>query len=140
MKEELGVSGFDIKKLGLSHIKGQIRIWENDDFEAPFLSRTSAIHGKYSGYPHKRVLSETTTAICRYFSLSAGNILPRSSMKVFLSTANSGSLYSGSMADEGKSKEISTLPYLSCKFIEASISAPGYFSNLTKSKIKIILL
>jgi 4-hydroxy-3-polyprenylbenzoate decarboxylase len=38
MKEELGVSGFDIKKLGLTHIKGQIRIWENDDFEAPFLS------------------------------------------------------------------------------------------------------
>jgi 4-hydroxy-3-polyprenylbenzoate decarboxylase len=38
LKEELGVSGFDIKKLGLSHIKGQIRIWKNDDFEAPFLS------------------------------------------------------------------------------------------------------
>ena len=36
MKEELGVTGFDIKKLRLS--KSQIRIWENDDFEAPFLS------------------------------------------------------------------------------------------------------
>ena len=38
MKEELGVPGFDMKKLGLSHIKSRIRIWENDDFEAPFLS------------------------------------------------------------------------------------------------------
>jgi 4-hydroxy-3-polyprenylbenzoate decarboxylase len=38
MKEELGVTGFDIKKLRLSHVKSQIRIWENDDFEAPFLS------------------------------------------------------------------------------------------------------
>ncbi len=36
MKEELGVTGFDIKKLRLS--KSEIRIWENDDFEAPFLS------------------------------------------------------------------------------------------------------
>jgi len=38
MKEELGVTGFDIKKLGLSKIKSSIRVWENDDFEAPFLS------------------------------------------------------------------------------------------------------
>ena len=38
MKEELGVAGFDIKKLGLSKIKNHIKIWENDDFEAPFLS------------------------------------------------------------------------------------------------------
>lgn len=38
MKEELGVSGFDIKKLGLSKIKSSIRLWENNDFEAPFLS------------------------------------------------------------------------------------------------------
>jgi 4-hydroxy-3-polyprenylbenzoate decarboxylase len=36
MEEELGATGFDIKKLGLS--KSQVRIWENDDFEAPFLS------------------------------------------------------------------------------------------------------
>jgi 4-hydroxy-3-polyprenylbenzoate decarboxylase len=38
MKEELGVTGFDIKKLGLSKMKSSIRVWENDDFEAPFLS------------------------------------------------------------------------------------------------------
>lgn len=38
MKEELGVSGVDIRKLGLSKIKSSLRIWENNDFEAPFLS------------------------------------------------------------------------------------------------------
>jgi flavin prenyltransferase len=38
MKEEIGVTGFDIKKLRLSHVKSQIKVWENDDFEAPFLS------------------------------------------------------------------------------------------------------
>lgn len=42
MKEELGVSGFDIKKLRLSHVKSQIKIWENDDFEAPFLSGSNS--------------------------------------------------------------------------------------------------
>jgi 4-hydroxy-3-polyprenylbenzoate decarboxylase len=36
MKEEIGVTGFDIKKLGFS--KSLVRLWENDDFEAPFLS------------------------------------------------------------------------------------------------------
>jgi len=36
MKEEIGATGLDIKKFGLS--KSQVRIWENDDFEAPFLS------------------------------------------------------------------------------------------------------
>ena len=36
MKEEIGVTGLDIKKFGLS--KSQVRTWENDDFEAPFLS------------------------------------------------------------------------------------------------------
>ena len=48
MKEELGVTGFDIKKLGLS--KSQIRIWENDDFEAPFLSGSNPpeAYGAYS--------------------------------------------------------------------------------------------
>jgi flavin prenyltransferase len=40
MNEELGVSGFDIKKLRLS--KSQVRIWENDDFEAPFLSGSNS--------------------------------------------------------------------------------------------------
>jgi flavin prenyltransferase len=38
MKEELGVSGVDIRKLGLSKVKSSLRIWENNDFEAPFLS------------------------------------------------------------------------------------------------------
>ena len=43
MREELGVSGFeDMEKLGLSGIKKQIRIWKNDNFEAPFMSGSSA--------------------------------------------------------------------------------------------------
>lgn len=43
MREELGVSDFkEMKKPGLSKIKGNIRIWENDDFEAPFMSGSSA--------------------------------------------------------------------------------------------------
>ena len=43
MKEELGVSGFrKMDKLGLSKIKGNIKIWENDSFEAPFMSGSSA--------------------------------------------------------------------------------------------------
>jgi flavin prenyltransferase len=36
MKEEIGATGLDIKKVGLP--KSQVRVWENDDFEAPFLS------------------------------------------------------------------------------------------------------
>ena len=43
MKEELGVSGFrKMDKLSLSRIKGHIKIWENDSFEAPFMSGSSA--------------------------------------------------------------------------------------------------
>jgi flavin prenyltransferase len=43
MKEELGVSGLGkIDKLGLSKVKGNIKIWENNDFEAPFMSGSSA--------------------------------------------------------------------------------------------------
>ena len=43
MGEELGVSGLeDIEKLGLSGIRKQIKIWENDNFEAPFMSGSSA--------------------------------------------------------------------------------------------------
>jgi flavin prenyltransferase len=44
MKEELGVSAFKTAtdKLGLSKIKGQMTIWENDNFEAPFMSGSSA--------------------------------------------------------------------------------------------------
>jgi len=43
MKEELGVSGLsEMDKLGLSKIKGNIKIWENNDFEAPFMSGSSA--------------------------------------------------------------------------------------------------
>lgn len=43
MKEELGVQGFEkIDRLGLSKIKGNIKIWENDDFEAPFMSGSNA--------------------------------------------------------------------------------------------------
>lgn len=39
MKEELGVKDFEkIDRLGLFKIKGNIKIWENDDFEAPFMS------------------------------------------------------------------------------------------------------
>ena len=43
MKEELGVQDFEkIDRLGLSKIKGNIKIWENDDFEAPFMSGSNA--------------------------------------------------------------------------------------------------
>ncbi len=43
MREELGVSGFeDMEKLGLSGIRKQIKIWENDNFEAPFMSGSNA--------------------------------------------------------------------------------------------------
>lgn len=39
MKEELGVSGFgNMAKLGLSETRGTIKVWENDNFEAPFMS------------------------------------------------------------------------------------------------------
>ncbi len=39
MKEELGVSGFEnMAKLGLSKTRGAIKVWENDNFEAPFMS------------------------------------------------------------------------------------------------------
>lgn len=43
MKEELGVPGFEKSdKLGLSKIRNRIRVWENDNFEAPFMSGSSA--------------------------------------------------------------------------------------------------
>jgi 4-hydroxy-3-polyprenylbenzoate decarboxylase len=43
MKEELGVSGLGkIDKLGLSKVKGNIKVWENNNFEAPFMSGSSA--------------------------------------------------------------------------------------------------
>lgn len=43
MKEELGVSGFEeMEKLGLAVLRKQIKIWENDNFEAPFMSGSSA--------------------------------------------------------------------------------------------------
>lgn len=43
MKEELGVSGFEkMEKLGLAEVRGNIKIWENDNFEAPFMSGSSA--------------------------------------------------------------------------------------------------
>lgn len=39
MSEELGVRGIEqMDSLGLSEISNYIRIWENDDFEAPFMS------------------------------------------------------------------------------------------------------
>jgi 4-hydroxy-3-polyprenylbenzoate decarboxylase len=39
MNEELGVFGFEqMDKLGLSEIINHVRIWENDNFEAPFMS------------------------------------------------------------------------------------------------------
>jgi len=39
MSEELGVGGIEqMDSLGLSEISNYIRIWENDDFEAPFMS------------------------------------------------------------------------------------------------------
>lgn len=43
MMEELGVSGFEkMDKLGLAKIKKNINIWENNDFEAPFMSGSNA--------------------------------------------------------------------------------------------------
>lgn len=43
MKEELGVSGLGkMDKLGLSKVKNNIKVWENSDFEAPFMSGSSA--------------------------------------------------------------------------------------------------
>ena len=44
MKEELGITSFqkETEKLGLSKIKGQLTIWENDNFKAPFMSGSSA--------------------------------------------------------------------------------------------------
>lgn len=43
MKEELGVSGLsEMDKLGLSKVKGNIKVWENNDFEAPFMSGSRA--------------------------------------------------------------------------------------------------
>ena len=43
MKEELGVSGLEkMDKLGLSKGKGNIKVWENNNFEAPFMSGSSA--------------------------------------------------------------------------------------------------
>lgn len=43
MIEELGVSGFEeVDKLGLSKVRNRIRIWENDNYEAPFMSGSNA--------------------------------------------------------------------------------------------------
>ncbi len=43
MKEELGVSGFEkMEKLGLSEVRGNLKVWENDNFEAPFMSGSGA--------------------------------------------------------------------------------------------------
>jgi 4-hydroxy-3-polyprenylbenzoate decarboxylase len=43
MNEELGVFGFEqMDKLGLSEIINHVRIWENDNFEAPFMSGSNA--------------------------------------------------------------------------------------------------
>lgn len=43
MKEELGVDDFEkIDRIGLSKIKGNIKIWGHDDFEAPFMSGSNA--------------------------------------------------------------------------------------------------
>ncbi|MFZ3135978.1 MAG: UbiX family flavin prenyltransferase [Thermodesulfovibrionales bacterium] len=43
MEEELGVSDLGkMDKLGLSKGKGNIKIWENNNFEAPFMSGSSA--------------------------------------------------------------------------------------------------
>ena len=43
MEEELGISGSEeIKKLLVSPKNVQIRIWENDDFSAPFMSGSNA--------------------------------------------------------------------------------------------------
>ncbi len=43
MNEELGVFGFEqMDKLGLSEIINHVRIWGNDNFEAPFMSGSNA--------------------------------------------------------------------------------------------------
>lgn len=43
MMEELGVAGLDqMDKLGMAEISGNIRIWENDNFDAPFMSGSNA--------------------------------------------------------------------------------------------------
>jgi 4-hydroxy-3-polyprenylbenzoate decarboxylase len=43
MAEELGVPDFEhLNKLGLSGAEGQIRIWDNDKYEAPFMSGSGA--------------------------------------------------------------------------------------------------
>ena len=43
MNEELGVFGFEqMDKLGLSEIINYVRIWGNDNFEAPFMSGSNA--------------------------------------------------------------------------------------------------
>jgi len=43
MKEELGVSDLsEMDKLGLSKVKNNIKVWENNNFEAPFMSGSSA--------------------------------------------------------------------------------------------------
>ncbi|MFZ5908335.1 MAG: UbiX family flavin prenyltransferase [Nitrospirota bacterium] len=43
MQEELRVDGFaDLKKIGLAKLKSYVNVWENNNFEAPFLSGTRA--------------------------------------------------------------------------------------------------
>jgi 4-hydroxy-3-polyprenylbenzoate decarboxylase len=43
MNEELGVFGFEqMDKLGLAETSNNVRIWENDNFEAPFMSGSNA--------------------------------------------------------------------------------------------------
>jgi 4-hydroxy-3-polyprenylbenzoate decarboxylase len=43
MKEELGVPGFEnMDKLGLSEAGSYVRIWDNDKYEAPFMSGSGA--------------------------------------------------------------------------------------------------
>jgi 4-hydroxy-3-polyprenylbenzoate decarboxylase len=43
MTEELGISGFEqIDKLGMAELSDKIKVWENDNFEAPFMSGSNA--------------------------------------------------------------------------------------------------
>jgi 4-hydroxy-3-polyprenylbenzoate decarboxylase len=43
MQEELGTPGLkEMEKLGLSKVRNRIKIWENNDFQAPFMSGSSA--------------------------------------------------------------------------------------------------
>jgi len=43
MMEELGVSGLEqMDKMGLAEISSRIRIWKNDDLDAPFISGSNA--------------------------------------------------------------------------------------------------